>query len=334
MTKTTKKQIISVSRKTDIPAFYADWFIERIKEEVVLSRNPFNYNQVSLLDLSPENVLCFVFWTRNPKPLMKHLTLLDEKGYNYYFQFTITGYQKPLEANNQHPLKSIETFKELSQRIGKERVIWRYDPIILTNITPVDEHIRLFRKIAQELKGYCERVVISFVDFDYRKARNNLKKIPDLECSEILNNPAELTYLLDELSKIAKAHDLIIETCAEDIDLQKHGIHHGKCIDDKLIGQILNINFSSLKDKGQRKECGCVNSRDIGMYETCLHGCQYCYATNSHDKAKDNYKQHDVKSAFLLGSDEEFQDKLIEHKKQKAYKKNAIPLGVQGSFLD
>ncbi|WP_088129252.1 DUF1848 domain-containing protein [Vibrio cholerae] len=326
------KQIISVSRKTDIPAFYSQWFIERIKEEVVLTRNPFNYNQVSLIDLSPESVLCFVFWTRNPKPLMKHLDYLDDKGYNYYFQFTITGYRAPLELNNEHPIKSIETFKTLSKRIGKERVIWRYDPIILTSITPVIEHVRLFRKIASELRGYCERVVISFADLDYRKAKNNLNKVDGLAYDDIVNHPDDLLKLLSELSKIAKENSLIIETCAEDIDLNQFSIHHGKCIDDKLISRIFDLDTSSEKDKSQRKACGCVVSRDIGMYETCLHGCQYCYATNNHEKAKENFKNHNRFSAFLLGEDEDFKEKIAIHKQRKNYKKNEIP--TQGALFD
>lgn len=325
-------QVISVSRKTDIPAFYSNWFIERIKEELVLTRNPFNYNQVSLIDLSPESVLCFVFWTRNPKPLMKHLDYLDEKGYNYYFQFTITGYRAPLEVNNEHPLKSIATFKALSERIGKKRVIWRYDPIILTNLTPVDEHIRLFEKIASELSGYCERVVISFADLDYRKAKSNLNKIDGLIYDDIINQSSELSNLLAALSKIAAEKSLIIETCAEDIDLNRFDIHHGKCIDDTLIGEIVGLDFSSIKDKSQRKACGCIVSRDIGMYETCLHGCQYCYATNNHEKAKDNFKRHDKFSAFLLGTDEDFRDKIDSHKKMKVFKATEIP--TQDSLFD
>lgn len=326
------KQIISVSRKTDIPAFYSQWFMERIKEKVVLTRNPFNYNQVSLIDLSPESVLCFVFWTRNPKPLMKHLDYLDEKGYNYYFQFTITGYRAPLEANNEHPLKSIETFKALSKRLGKERVIWRYDPIILTNLTPIKEHIRLFKKIASELSGYCERVVISFADLDYRKAKNNLNKVDGLIYDDIINHSADLSELLTEFSKIAEENSLIIETCAEDIELKQFNVHHGKCIDDKLISRILGFDLSSTKDKSQRKACGCVVSRDIGMYETCLHGCQYCYATNNHEKAKENFKKHNRYSAFLLGEDEDFKEKIAIHKQQKKYKKDEIP--TQGSLFD
>jgi len=325
------KQIISVSRKTDIPAFYAPWFMERIREEVVLTRNPFKYNQVSLIDLSPENVLCLVFWTRNPKPLMKHLDYLDKKGYSYYFQFTITGYMAPLEANNQHPLKSIETFKALSKRIGKERVIWRYDPIILTNRTPIKEHVRLFKKIASELNGYCERVVISFADLDYRKAKVNLNKVDGLTYDDIINHPIQLSKLLVEFSKIAKDNSLIIESCAEDINLSIYNINHGKCIDDNLISRILGFDISSTKDMGQRKECGCVVSRDIGMYETCLHGCQYCYATNNHEKAKNNFKIHNRHSAFLLGEDEEYKEKIAIHRQFKKYKKDEIP--IQGKLF-
>lgn len=163
--------IISASRRTDIPAFYSEWFINRIKAGLVMTRNPFNYNQTRQISLRPEDVDVIVFWTRNAAPLQPYLPLLDEIGYHYYFHYTITGYPRVLESATLHPLKAIERFILLSEQIGKEKVIWRYDPILLCDLLPVDEHIRLFSKIAGLLAGYTERVIISFADFIRRRKR-------------------------------------------------------------------------------------------------------------------------------------------------------------------
>lgn len=307
--------IISVSRKTDIPAFYADWFFNRLKAGFVLYKNPFNTNQVHRVELTPEYVDAFVFWTRNPKPFMERLDLLEP--YIYYFQYTITGYPRYLEKSTPNPNIAIQTFKELSQKIGKERVIWRYDPILLSNTLTVEEHKRLFSKISGLLKGYTQRVVISFADF-YAKTERNLKtvKIPihsdnpepqNFKFFNILEKEFEndLKDLVEFMIKTAHENGMQIETCAEEVDLkQRYGlnIEHGKCIDNELLEMIANSKgFPSKKDKGQRQACGCVESRDIGIYDTCVHGCQYCYATTRHDKATENKKLHNPNSPFLIG---------------------------------
>lgn len=307
--------IISASRKTDIPAFYSDWFFNRLKAGFVLYKNPFNANQVHRVELTPENVDAFIFWTRNPKPFMKRFDLLEP--YIYYFQYTITGYPRYLEKSTPNPYKAIETFKELSQKIGKERVIWRYDPILLSNTLTIAEHKRLFAKIAGLLNGFTDKVVISFADF-YAKTERNLKivQIPIKQEAKIeqkfeffnILDPKfddDLRDLTSFMMQTAAENGMNIETCAEEIDLKKRygiNIEHGKCIDNELLEKIAkNKGFPSKKDKGQRKECGCVESRDIGIYDTCVHGCQYCYATTKHHKAIENRKLHNPNSPFLLG---------------------------------
>jgi len=300
--------IISASRRTDIPAFYAEWFMNRIKEGYVLTKNPFNANQIKKIPLTPYQVEAIVFWTRNPKPLMKYLDILDEKGFNYYFQYTITGYPRELEKSTPHPHKAIETFIELSDKIGKERVIWRYDPIIFTKYTDYDEHIRLFDKISKMLEGKTNRVVISFAD-PYRKIT---KKLDAIGYADIVEDKQQLYSLAKKLSEIVESRGIVVESCSEDIDLDFCDIKHGKCIDDKLLESIFDIELHLDKDKNQRKECGCVKSVDIGIYNTCSHGCTYCYATYSDKTVEKNKLLHDPNSPLLIGNLEEISDDILK----------------------
>lgn len=293
--------IISASRRTDIPAFFADWFINRIKEGYVLNKNPFNANQIKKISLKPFDVDAIIFWTRNPKPLMKYLHELDLRELNYYFQYTITGYPRSIEKNVPNTYKAIETFTELSEKIGKEKVIWRYDPIILTDVLNIDEHLRLFEKIATSLENKTEKVVVSFAD-PYKKIQ---KKLEHMQYQNILESKSKLFSLAQELSNIARAKNLKIESCSEAIELKEYGIEHGKCIDDELLKRLFNYNLDAKKDKNQRKECGCVTSIDIGMYNTCSHGCEYCYATYSDTTVKNNLDIHNPNSPLLVGEIDE-----------------------------
>jgi hypothetical protein len=298
--------IISASRRTDIPAFYAKWFINRIREGYVLNRNPFNANQIKRITLTPYQVEAIIFWTRNPKPLMQYLDELDEKGFNYYFQYTITGYPRELESHTPNTYKAIETFIELSDRIGKERVIWRYDPIIFTKYTDFDEHIRLFDKISKALENKTDKVVISFAD-PYKKITKKLSKI---EYMDILEQKSKLYELAKKISEIAKSRNMIVESCSEAIDLDYCDIQHGKCIDDALIENLFDVNLHIGKDKNQRKECGCVQSIDIGVYNTCSHDCTYCYATYSDKSVDKNRLLHNPDSPLLLGNFEDLDEEL------------------------
>ena len=299
--------IISASRRTDIPAFYSEWFINRIREGYVLNKNPFNANQIKRIPLTPYQVDAIVFWTRNPKPLMKYLDELDEKGFNYYFQYTITGYPRELEKHTPHPLKAIETFIELSDKIGKEKVIWRYDPIIFTQYTDFNEHIRLFDKISKSLENKTDKVVISFAD-PYKKIT---KKLEALKYQDILETKSKLYELAKIMSDIATSRNMLIESCSEEIDLDYCNIKHGKCIDDNLIENLFNINLNIHKDKNQRKECGCVQSVDIGIYNTCSHGCTYCYATYSDNVVEKNKSLHNLNSPLLVGNLEDLNDEAL-----------------------
>ena len=263
--------ILSVSRRTDIPNYYSDWFIARIKEGFLYVRNPMNAHQISRIDLSPEVVDCIVFWTKNPANMIEKLG--DLQKYMYYFQFTLTGYGKDVEPNLPNKREElIPTFIRLSEKIGKERVIWRYDPILISKRYTIDYHLKAFEEIASNLADYTEKVVISFVDL-YSKAQRNTR---ELDIKQITNE--EMIELAMEMAQIASKYNLIIETCAEQINLSEVGIQHGSCIDKKLIERLLGCKLIAEKDKNQREECGCFESVEVGTYNTCLNGCKYCYA--------------------------------------------------------
>lgn len=298
--------ILSVSRRTDIPAYYSEWFFNRVKEGFLCVRNPMNIHQVSRIDISPELVDCIVFWTKNASPMLDKLDELS--AYNYYFQYTITGYGKDIEANVPDKKKVIlPNFRTLSEKIGANRVIWRYDPIIFSKRYPPEYHIRAFEQIAKELRGYTKKCVISFVDI-YAKNMKNIAKA----CAYDLP-PEQLKEFAGKLAAIAKENGMATASCAEKIDLQECGIEHNCCIDKKLIEEITGTTLKVGKDKVQREECGCVASMEVGSYNTCLHGCIYCYANYSPESVKKNCAKYDPKSPILcdtVGVD----DKITERK--------------------
>lgn len=287
--------ILSVSRRTDVPNYYSDWFINRIKDGYLCVRNPMNAHQISKINLSPEVVDCIVFWTKNPANMMEKLDYLQE--YVYYFQFTLTGYGKDMEPNLPDKREElIPTFQKLSEKIGKEKVIWRYDPILINERYTTDYHLKAFEEIAGNLTGYTEKVVISFVDL-YAKTQRNTR---ELNIKSMTNE--QMNSLAGQLADIAAKYDLIIETCAEQIDLQKVGIQHGSCIDKKLIERLVGCKLIGGKDKNQRTECGCFESVEVGSYNTCLNGCRYCYANFNDAQVKENVKRYAPNSQLLCDS--------------------------------
>lgn len=297
--------ILSVSRRTDIPAFYSEWFFNRINEGYFLVRNPMNAYQISRVELSPNVVDCIVFWTKNPKPMLSKLDYL--KDYKYYFQFTLNSYDKSLEPNVPSKKYLINTFIELSERIGKERVIWRYDPIVLTDIFTKEYHYKWFEYIAKKLCNYTNKCVISFLDL-YKKTERNLK---DVKITPL--NKVDMEEMAYRFSLIASKYNLTIESCSEEIDLEKLGVDHGKCIDDRLISEIIGCKLKIDKDPNQRDICGCVKSIDMGAYNTCKHGCLYCYANFSKETVTKQLKEHNVKSPLLIG-DLDVNEKVSDRK--------------------
>lgn len=287
--------IVSVSRRTDIPAFYSDWFIDKIEQGYLYVMNPFNRKQVSKIILSPDTVDCLVFWTKNARPLMDKLHLLDERGYKYYFQFTITPYESDIEGGIRYKGEVLATFTELSRLIGKDKLVWRYDPILLNNKYNKQYHYAMFEKYCRRLAASTNKCVISFLDM-YTKTKRNTK---DLGLIDI--QPEDMYEIASVLANIAGSYGLYIETCSESIDLSSLNIHKGKCIDDQMIEKILGCPIKIKKDDTQREVCGCVKSIDIGQYNTCRHFCAYCYANYNHTQVIEACESHDIHSPLLMG---------------------------------
>ncbi len=296
--------IISASRATDIPAFYSDWLMKNFERNYVEKINPFNGQRYYI---SLQNVRFIVFWSKNPKPLLKHLDYFDKKNIGYYFQFTLNDYPE-FELNLPTLSERIKIFKKLSQLLGKQRVIWRFDPLIISDKLNIKKLIGRIENIAEQINTYTQKLVISFVDLKYRKVQNNLKKhgfkiSPFTEAQK-----RETAYYLE---KIGENYSLAIKTCAEATDLSEFNIFPNKCIDDELIAKIsfndkILMNYlqcekdifsekiickNAKKDKGQRKFCRCIESKDIGFYDSCPHKCLYCYANKNFEKSIENFKK-------------------------------------------
>ena len=329
--------IISASRSTDIPAFYAQWFMNRLRAGHVVWYNPFNRKPTTI---SFEKTKVIVFWSKNPIPLIPYFQELDQRGIHYYIQFTLNDYEREGFEPNVPPLaERIKTFQYIAEALGKERVIWRFDPLMLTpELTPRQLLARIWH-IGNSLKGYTNKLVFSFVDIlAYRKVQQNLIKRTNCFAKENITS-AEITSkqrqeLIDGLVKLrdnwqANGWDIELATCAEQIDLEAYGIKHNHCIDGKLIEQIWHDDYEliyylrtgtlhqadlfnptpplpastkNLKDKGQRRACGCILSKDIGMYNTCPHLCVYCYANASPDIVQKNFARHDPSGESIIPS--------------------------------
>lgn len=279
--------IISASRKTDIPAFYSEWFFNRLSDGYVCipSSNKGKYKSISLL---PNDVSGFVFWTKNPIPMINKLYLLDD--FAYYFQFTINAYHVDIEPNVPNKDRYIiPAFKTLSNIIGKDRVIWRYDPILISDQYTVDYHIKYFEYLCKQLYQFTTKCIFSFLDV-YKNVQKNIS-----HTNIRPPNQSEQVELAFYFSQIAQKYELTLETCAESINLSEFSIHHAKCIDADLLSKISGCQMNWSKDFAQRKDCGCAQSVDIGKYNTCHNGCVYCYATSQFD----TMYNHNPKSTFL-----------------------------------
>lgn len=329
--------VISASRSTDIPAFYAKWFFNRLERGYCVWYNPFNQKPVYV---SFRRCKAIVFWTKNPKPILPYLHKLDEMGIHYYFQVTLNDYVKEgFEPNVPSVEERIETFRELSRMVGKQRVIWRFDPLIVTEkLTPAILLERIWN-VGNMLKGACEKLVFSFVDVNaYRKVQRNMVKETSCFSTETVAS-AEMTNaqrleIVEGLVKIreawkAEGWEVTMATCGEDVDYASYGIEHNRCIDGELMKRAfaddedfvyyLNTGYlperdlfgqsaprkektaAAMKDKGQRLACGCMVSKDIGMYNTCRHFCVYCYANTSRDCVSKNAVLYDGNSESLIG---------------------------------
>ncbi len=292
--------IVSASRRTDIPAFYATWFMNRIREGYCTVPNPFNPKQVSRISLKPGDVDVIVFWTRYPAPFLPFLRELDDRGYRYYFLYTLMKNPRALDPKRPSHNRSLNTFRNLSQRMGMEKVVWRYDPIVFSTLTDEGFHKETYHRISEELKGYTTRSIISIVDM-YRKTKKRIRILEKQGIQIIEPSTENLNDLLKSLSLFARDNHMSIQSCAEKPDLSLYGIPPGKCIDDDLIRKVFDLDVTRRKDPSQRTQCGCVASRDMGMYDTCLFGCVYCYATSSIALARKRHGKSDLSSPSLTG---------------------------------
>lgn len=298
--------IVSASRRTDIPTYYSEWLFNRLREEYVLVRNPMNIHQVSRINLSPDVVDGIVFWTKNPVPMIPRLSELEK--YNYYFQFTLNSYGKDVEPNV--PSKSkviIPAFQKLSKEIGRERVIWRYDPILLNDKYTMEYHCKYFRIMASKLSTYTEKCTVSFLDL----YKNTVRNVKPLNLQDV--STEQQFELMQRFAEIAKEHGIYLDTCAEAIELENLHILHAHCIDKDRFERLGQFKLSVEKDPNQRPECGCIASIDIGAYNTCQNGCLYCYANYNADIVKRNAEQHNPTSPLLFG-DLTADDKITERK--------------------
>ena len=319
--------IVSASRSTDIPAFYADWFFHRLKVGYSAWTNPFNGVKSYI---SYDKTRFIVFWSKNPKPLLQYIDILKERGIGCYVQYTLNDYEKEgLERGVPSVDERIETFKQLVDRLGKGSVIWRFDPMILTDKILIDDLLRKVEYIGDRLLGYTEKLVFSFADItEYRKVKSNLEKNG---INYRVWTEEEMLIFAEKLSELNKKWNYELATCGEKIDINQFGIKHNHCVDDDLMIKLAYkdddlmkflgveikqreallfdeeiipsdaimlsenkyaIKKKNNKDKGQRQFCGCIVSKDIGEYNTCPHLCEYCYANASKEVAVRNWKQH------------------------------------------
>lgn len=288
--------IISASRRTDIPAFYASWLMHRLRAGWCLVPNPVHPSQVSEVSLKPEAVDVLVFWTRNALPLLPHLQELEERGYRFYFLYTLMDNPAALDPGCPPWRDALRTFQALADRVGSKRVIWRYDPVVLTTLTDPGFHMAAFARIAAGLCGHTERCVISMLH-PYRKTE---KRFAEKGIERKAFGEAAVGELMRFMAGEARSRGMEIQSCASEADLEVYGVRRGKCVDDAYLAEVFGIDAGHSKDPSQRKACGCIRSKDIGMYDTCLCGCLYCYATGSLHRARENYRRHDPAAPCLI----------------------------------
>lgn len=289
--------IISASYKTDIPTFYGDWFINRLRAGYCKTVNPYNL-QISRISLRPEDVDGFVFWTKNIGPFVKHLREIHAGQFPFTIQHTINGYPRALEQSVVDPVKSVTNFRRVAETYGNRVCVWRYDTIVLSSLTPREFHIKTFSRLAKELQGATDEVVVSFAHI-YKKTRRNMNGAA-LELGFEWSDPSECWKhdLLVELVEVARTHRMRATLCSQPQFLVP-GCDEAHCIDSHRLASISGSRIFA-KGKGNRPECRCSTSKDIGEYDTCPHGCVYCYAVQNKPLALSRYRDHDPLSEFLF----------------------------------
>ncbi|MCM1101335.1 MAG: DUF1848 domain-containing protein [Clostridium sp.] len=284
--------IINTGGRTDTVQYYTEWLLNRFSEGYVLSRNPLFPNKVTRYELNPDTVDCVVFCSKNYMPILPRLHEITDR-FHTYFHYTITAYGKDIEPGVPGIDESMETLKELSALVGKQRVSWRYDPVLLTKEYTIGRHLESFERMAETLSPHIDRCIFSFVEM-YKKTERNMPELIPL-------SGQDKDLLAQGLGTIAGKYGICIQTCGTNGDFTRYGIRSSGCMTLAVLGSANGIVFKNLKHKGMRQGCHCIESRDIGAYDTCMNGCKYCYANQNPRRAFENYKYHDKTSPLLLG---------------------------------
>ncbi len=306
--------IINTGMRTDIPAFYSQWLMNRIRAGYVLVRNPYCYEQITRYDLSPDVVDCIAFCTKNPEPMLKYLDEL--KAYNQYWFVTITPYGKEVEPNVPPKERVMQDFIKLSENLGINCVGWRYDPIFVDNTYTVERHIADFEHMCRTLSGYTKVCVISFIDL-YEKVKRNFP-----QAREVSHN--DRIEIGRRFAEIGKRYGITIKACAEGAELSAYGVDCTGCMTRETFENAIGSRLNIPKKKSQRSECNCVLGTDIGAYDTCGHLCRYCYANYNHENVKRNMLSHDINSPLLTGQLNE--NEVVNKAKQESWLDNQITL--------
>ena len=305
--------IINTGSRTDTVQYYSDWLLKRFKEGFVYSRNPLFPNIVTRYELNPNILDCVVFCSKNYEPILDRLTKITDK-FNTYFHYTITAYGRDIKPNVPTIDESIETLIKLSKIVGKQRIAWRYDPILLTKKYTKQVHYNTFDYMSKRLSPHIDRCIFSFVDM-YKKLETNMPEIV------ILNNNDKIE-IAKNIGSIAKKHNMIIQTCATIEDFKQFGILQSGCMTSEILGNANNITFKKVRHSGNRQGCKCIENRNIGDYDTCPNGCKYCYANKNPQIAQENYKKHNPNDLMILGNLKPTDE--IQQSNQKSYLENFI----------
>lgn len=295
--------IISASYKTDIPTFYGEWFMNRLRAGSCNMVNPYS-RQIYQVDLTLDSVDGIVFWTKNVGPFINSLKEVHERSYPFIIQHTITGYPREFESHIVDASRAVGHLKRVADTYGPDVVIWRYDPILISSLTPPEWHVQNFEKLAKNLAGVTDEIVVSFAQ-TYKKARRNIdiaSRAFSFQWQESENLPDTATKaLIIRLAEIAVNYNMQLKICSQKKFLIPGLAQEARCVDAERLSRVAQRPLAQhIKLQGNRKECGCFASKDIGEYDTCPHGCIYCYAVQQREKALDRYKAHDPNSEFLF----------------------------------
>ena len=304
--------ILNTGSRTDIPAFYSDWFYNRIKAGYVLSRNPYYPAQITKYLLNPEVVDVLVFCTKNPLPMLERISLLS--AFDLFWFVTITPYGKEIEPYVPPKEQVITYFQQLSALVGRNRTSWRYDPIFITDKYSVDYHIEQFRQMAEALSGYTDQCVVSFIDL-YEKTKRNFWGIRSVTREDQIK-------LIDAFSEIAKKNGLQVHLCCENAELVRENVDADGCMSKAVLEKALGCKLNVPQKKMARKECACLLGADIGAYNTCGHGCLYCYANYDRETVVKNRKLHNAFSPLLIGEVSEYD--VIKQAEQRSWKNGQL----------